>query len=75
MVCNAVLLYVLVFTDGHRENREKWTDKADAIHLVATLHSPEFYKAYPELKAVEGIELKVNLPPFDCNTGPRDESR
>jgi hypothetical protein len=67
-LCNAILAFVLVFNDGHKENREKWVTSDVGFMFAEKLQDPEYMKDLG-VKSVENITVKT-VQPYDCNVGP-----
>lgn len=72
MICNAILYFTLVFSDGHKEKREKYVDVSTAIHLIDSMqHDP---KTKEELKKEGVVDTRdfriVETDPYSCISGP-----
>lgn len=73
MLCDVVLYFVVVFSDGHKENRVKWTDHLSAGQLVfSMMHYDEMKSFDKTFDRIEGALIEA-VKPYDCLKGPTDE--
>ncbi len=71
-MCDAILTFMLVFSDGHREPRTKYMDRATASEVVMWTASDDGKLAMLQYDVVEVREMKVsNVKPFKCTEGPK----
>lgn len=74
MMCDVIVYFVVVFTDGHKEARVRWVNHKNTKTLVGQLTKPEELKKYDiNLYNVEDIKISV-VKPFDCSKGPANEA-
>jgi len=59
MLCNVILTYMLLFTDGHSENHTKWID-TDTIPVFKELFKGNTVSQVdPTIKAVKNIKYTI----------------
>ena len=71
-MCDRLVHYTLVFTDGHREDRTKWMDHNVAKNFENSQNNPEIKRMLQD----NGITGTINwileeVPPYDCMKGPK----
>ena len=74
MLCNALLTFMLVYNDGHKEDRTKWMTRDVAELFVHGITDPEFLAQVDPpscCKAVENIKI-TDVKPYDCVHGPKE---
>ncbi len=65
MLCNVILTFVLVFSDGHKEAREKHVDESTAAILVERMKDPISIDPPECCTKIEGIVVK-KVKEFKC---------
>lgn len=72
MICNVIFTFLVLFVDGHNENRTKWMTRDTAEEMVTMYNNGELKEEF----AADGIkDLRdfkiVDVPEYDCFRGPR----
>lgn len=72
MLCDVLLTFIIVFSDGHKENRIKWITRDVAEEFIKTNKDPEFLKMLQNngVDHAENFNIK-SVPPYDCARGPK----
>lgn len=75
MLCDVILYFVVVFSDGHKENRVKWVNHEVAGTLVYSMtHFEQMKELDKTFERVEDIKLDF-VAPYDCLKGPNVQKK
>ena len=72
MLCNVILSFVLVFSDGHTEKRVKWVDHSTAETIVLLLNDKQWLNNVdPPSCCSKATNVTIEeVEQFDCEKGP-----
>jgi hypothetical protein len=69
MLCNVLLYFTIVFSDGHTEPRTKWMSRDVAEYFVKDIPNNPYIKE-DGIEEVKDFKI-VDVPPYDCFKGPQ----
>jgi hypothetical protein len=72
MICNVILTFLVLYSDGHKEDRTKWMSKDMAKRFVYMYkHDEQIKTSCREMGIIEVKNFKIkDVKPYDCYKGP-----